>query len=319
AQAPAMFIFGDSTVDAGNNNFLPTYARANHRPYGMSFPGGLPTGRFTNGKTVPDFIAQNLGLPLVPPYRGTRSYGRGVNFASASSGILPTTRLNGALVMDQQLDDFERVADVLYATMGNHAASQFFAKSIFYISVGNNDVNNFFRSSTNKNRLTSLPADFQANLLARFAQQITRMHSRGARKFVIVGLSAVGCIPVNQKNGQCDEHANEVSVMFNAALDEMLDGLRKSLDGVAIVKPDYYGLMVETMKNPSKYGFSNTARGCCTGSMFCGVNAPACLRPDSYMYFDGIHHTQSLYKIAAQRWWSGGKGDVSPVNIQQLA
>lgn len=50
---PAMFIFGDSLIDNGNNNFIPTMARANYFPYGIDF--GLPTGRFCNGLTVVDY------------------------------------------------------------------------------------------------------------------------------------------------------------------------------------------------------------------------------------------------------------------------
>lgn len=51
--APAFFVFGDSLVDSGNNNYIPTLARANYFPYGIDF--GFPTGRFCNGRTVVDY------------------------------------------------------------------------------------------------------------------------------------------------------------------------------------------------------------------------------------------------------------------------
>jgi hypothetical protein len=54
---PGMFIFGDSLVDNGNNNFLTlTLARADYPPNGIDFGSGWPTGRFCNGKTVADYI-----------------------------------------------------------------------------------------------------------------------------------------------------------------------------------------------------------------------------------------------------------------------
>ena len=53
--APALYVFGDSLLDSVNNNLLPTLARANYRPYGVDFAQGV-TGRFTNGRTVADFI-----------------------------------------------------------------------------------------------------------------------------------------------------------------------------------------------------------------------------------------------------------------------
>jgi len=53
--APALYVFGDSLFDSGNNNLLPTVSKANFKPYGVDFAKG-DTGRFTNGRLVPDFI-----------------------------------------------------------------------------------------------------------------------------------------------------------------------------------------------------------------------------------------------------------------------
>lgn len=119
-QFPAMFVFGDSLVDDGNNNYLNSFAKANYLPYGIDFFGG-PNGRFCNGKTIIDFLGncivrlmlflfsicffmwndylysifiagELLGLPYIPPYVSTigndRSVLWGVNFASAGAGIL---------------------------------------------------------------------------------------------------------------------------------------------------------------------------------------------------------------------------------------
>jgi hypothetical protein len=56
---PAMFVFGDSTVDVGNNNFLPGCSadcRANYARYGVDYPSHAPTGRFSNGYNLADHI-----------------------------------------------------------------------------------------------------------------------------------------------------------------------------------------------------------------------------------------------------------------------
>jgi hypothetical protein len=52
----AVFVFGDSTVDPGNNNNRVTVAKADFPPYGQDFPGGNATGRFSNGKVPGDII-----------------------------------------------------------------------------------------------------------------------------------------------------------------------------------------------------------------------------------------------------------------------
>lgn len=56
----ASFVFGDSLVDAGNNNYLPTLSKANIRPNGIDFKasGGNPTGRYTNGRTIADIVGK---------------------------------------------------------------------------------------------------------------------------------------------------------------------------------------------------------------------------------------------------------------------
>ncbi|GFQ02604.1 GDSL esterase/lipase at1g33811 [Phtheirospermum japonicum] len=58
-------------------------------PYGIDFPQGA-TGRFTNGRTFVDILAQLLGFPnYIPPYARTRGRAllQGANYASGASGI----------------------------------------------------------------------------------------------------------------------------------------------------------------------------------------------------------------------------------------
>ena len=69
----AIFVFGDSLVDAGNNNYLNiSLAKAFNRPNGIDFPSpnaSNPTGRFTNGLTIVDMIGKSYLIPLrIPSY-----------------------------------------------------------------------------------------------------------------------------------------------------------------------------------------------------------------------------------------------------------
>lgn len=59
---PAMFVFGDSLVDNGNNNDLASLAKANYYPYGIDFSSG-PTGRFSNGYTMVDEVGNYICFP----------------------------------------------------------------------------------------------------------------------------------------------------------------------------------------------------------------------------------------------------------------
>lgn len=53
----ALFIFGDSIFDPGNNDYInaTTFFQSNFSPYGETF-FKYPSGRFSNGRVIPDFI-----------------------------------------------------------------------------------------------------------------------------------------------------------------------------------------------------------------------------------------------------------------------
>lgn len=59
-----MLVFGDSTVDPGNNNRLQTAMKANFLPYGADFLGGRPTGRFSNGRLITDILGTDTNTPI---------------------------------------------------------------------------------------------------------------------------------------------------------------------------------------------------------------------------------------------------------------
>lgn len=55
----ALFIFGDSFLDSGNNNYINTTTldQANFWPYGETY-FKFPTGRFSDGRLISDFIGK---------------------------------------------------------------------------------------------------------------------------------------------------------------------------------------------------------------------------------------------------------------------
>lgn len=91
AKVPAIIVFGDSSVDSGNNNYIPTLLRSNFKPYGRDFSGGKATGRFSNGRVPTDFISEAFGLKgIIPAYLdpaySIKDFATGVCFASAGTG-----------------------------------------------------------------------------------------------------------------------------------------------------------------------------------------------------------------------------------------
>jgi len=62
---PALFVFGDSILDTGNNDYIETFFKCNFPPYGEDFGGeNQPTGRFSNGLIPSDFLGKNKTVTL---------------------------------------------------------------------------------------------------------------------------------------------------------------------------------------------------------------------------------------------------------------
>lgn len=91
AEVRSIIVFGDSSVDAGNNNYVATIVKSNFQPYGRDFYDSRPTGRFSNGRIATDFISDALGIrDIVPayldPHYNMTDFAKGVSFASAGTG-----------------------------------------------------------------------------------------------------------------------------------------------------------------------------------------------------------------------------------------
>ncbi|KAK6255423.1 hypothetical protein SCA6_016728 [Theobroma cacao] len=157
---PALYVFGDSYVDDGNNNFLPHSAVANYLPFGIDFDG-KPTGRATNGRTVVDFIATVGGFQYPPPILGMSEADRkttrtGVNYASGSSGILSENGRSmhmNVLNFFQQVDLFENTTlkDLKSSFSSTESFTEYLSKSVFFIHTASNDLGLTYETSTSKN------------------------------------------------------------------------------------------------------------------------------------------------------------------------
>ncbi|KAL5221335.1 hypothetical protein ABZP36_026048 [Zizania latifolia] len=196
--APCMYIFGDSLVDNGNNNYVLSLARANYRPYGIDFTGG-PPGRFTNGLTVVDVLAELLGFspPLIPAYAMARpsDFARGLNFASGAAGIRPETgnNLGRHYPLSEQVEHFRAAV----REMGpSGAAPERLGRCIFYVGMGSNDyLNNYFMPGYYTTAQAYDPPAYAAALLQDYSRQLADLYALGARKFTIAGVGQIGCIP----------------------------------------------------------------------------------------------------------------------------
>lgn len=177
----AILVFGDSTVDSGNNNHILTLFQGNHPPYGRAFPGRLPTGRFSDGKLVPDLLASILGLketvpPFLDPSLSDHEILTGVSFASAGSGYDDlTTVVSRVIPMSKQPAYFRKYIQRLQGIVGEREAENIVAGALVLVSAGTNDfLFNFYDIPSRKFEFT---IDEYQNFLLKKLNDLVKVNS----------------------------------------------------------------------------------------------------------------------------------------------
>ncbi|XP_057839101.2 GDSL esterase/lipase At5g55050 isoform X2 [Cryptomeria japonica] len=324
---PALFIFGDSLVDVGNNNHIRlSLIKANFPHNGVDYPDGKATGRFNN--------AQKLGFAGSPPAylflegRGNISSSilNGVNFASGGAGILDENS-GGSLSMNKQVEYYATVHGNLVAQLGSAEAQKLVAKSLFMVVIGSNDMFSYFESNS-KLKAKYTPQQYIDLLISTFKVQLQRIYNLGARRIVSVGVGAVGCCPSQRskmnKTGDCVEEENNLARSFNTALKSLLASqLTPNLQGFRYALCNTYGVASKYFQNPSVYGFKDVMNACCgagklNARIACLPVVKYCSNRREYLFWDLYHPTQIVAQMLVDTFYEGSADHVSPINVKQL-
>ncbi|XP_058767275.1 GDSL esterase/lipase At1g29660-like [Vicia villosa] len=330
SQVPCLFIFGDSLSDSGNNNYIPTRAKADYNPYGIDFPQG-PTGRVTNGKTRVDIISKLLGLEkLIPPFLNTIGYDimKGVNYASASAGIRNETGKRTAVTnidFGQQIENHKTIVTQIAVKLGSKEnAKQYLKKCLYYIYIGTNDyaLNYFQPDLYNTSRMYN-PEEYAKVLIDQYSVYEKVLYNLGSRKFVAVGLAKIGCTPMilasNPTNGSsCVEKLNDIEAIFSQKLESQVEKFNTEyLDSKAIF------INTTAIKIDRSLGFTNLNTSCCPmkSDGFCVRGSTPCPNRREYIFYDGIHPTEHVNNITATKSYDSNNNQkiASPLDIKRLA
>ncbi|GFP96653.1 GDSL esterase/lipase at1g31550 [Phtheirospermum japonicum] len=333
---------GDSIADTGNQLLLrpadnPSVAA--RPPYGRTY-FQRPTGRFSDGRLVIDFIAQSLGLPLVQPYvgggeiNGGRSFRKGVNFAVAAASALDNSFYENMGIYNKetnvslgtQLDWLKH----FLATIPD--GKKYLQRSLVLMGeIGGNDYNNPIIQGANLEMLRSL-VPLVVDYIGSSIQELIKL---GAETMLVPGNFPIGCVPVyltqfkalstgkdyDPKTG-CLVWLNKFSRYHNKMLRKELNRIQQLNPHVALIYADYYNAALRFYLSPNKFGFTKgILRACCgaggvynyNASAYCGdPQTTCCDDPSLFASWDGLHFTEAAYKSITQALLQG------PYTIPQL-
>ncbi|XP_065869461.1 GDSL lipase-like [Euphorbia lathyris] len=321
-----LLVFGDSLFDPGNNQYLngTIHAPATTYPYGMSF-NNHSTGRLSDGLILPDFIAQNAGMNLLPPFlKPGANFSDGANFASAGAGVLETH--SGVMNLKVQISNFKKVLSSLVKKVGETEAKKTVMRSVFLLSLGGNDYFSF--STDYPNATTAERTKYVNMVIANLTNGIKELYENGLRKLAIQNVGPLGCYPTvkamfPQVNGTCVRTFLVNANLHNRALSQAMNKLETQLPGFKYSIFDYFHALAARIQNPAKYGFKDGEDACCGSGLYngrgCGEKGcNVCSNPNEYVLFDGAHHTQRTNQQLAQLLWSGVPRMTGPYNMKQL-
>ncbi|XP_076894972.1 GDSL esterase/lipase 6-like [Bidens hawaiensis] len=338
ADFKSVFVFGDSQFDAGNNRYLKKcLLQANFTPYGSSF-FPRPTGRFTNGRTVADFIAQYLGIEFQKPYQEVyrelendpqMSFpSNGVNFASAGSGLLPNTNQEAGVTSIQvQLQQFQSM--VFNNLLNNHKRLHRtqIQNSLFFVVSGGNDIFSYFLPQLGIKPTTRR---YVLSMLKQVVHFTTKIYLYGGRRIVLFSLGPISCIPGRVlipfvSSSKCHVKMRNMADQYNAGLKRFVNIIPTLYPGAIGVYAAVYDTSKKFFEDPKLHGFSNTTHACCgngplNGMLQCGTkDYKLCKNPNEYIFWDFFHPSERTYELIAKAFWNGDEDEIWPMNLKTLA
>ncbi|XP_031108503.1 GDSL esterase/lipase At5g03610-like [Ipomoea triloba] len=283
-----LFVFGDSYADTGNtpqNDGFECW----EEPYGITFPG-KPSGRFSDGRVLTDFVAEYLGIRSPVPYRewklGLNLQKYGMNFAYGGTGVFNT--INGGPNMTAQINDFQQLIQQRVFTKRD------LTSSVAHVSPAGND----YALSVGGQK------DIE-NVISQLVLNLKRIYSLGVPRISMVTVPPFGCFPENvpiqpSPNRVCNESDNSFSRLHNQLLKKAVEQLNNETGGSTFVILDIYSAFMYALN--WKSSCVNPLGECCKGTRSgsnCGdvdedgrKEYVVCEDPKKSFFWDTIHPSQ---------------------------
>ncbi|KAF7007299.1 hypothetical protein CFC21_022246 [Triticum aestivum] len=325
-----LFTFGDSLIDTGN--FIVHSSTDSgpvlELPYGETF-FGRPSGRWSDGRLVVDFIVEKLGFPYWPAYlqaaagkSPAEEFRYGANFAVvAATALSQDFFMKKNLSVDQfppilpysldvQIGWFKKVLAVLAST--DQERKEVMESSLFLVGeIGANDYNHPF----SRNKTLEWVRPLVPQVISSIALSIKALIELGAKTMFVPGIFPLGCTPQYLALFPGDDRdpatgclwwLNDLILLHNHMLEARLEELRRDHPSVSITYVDSYDNALGLVTAPTQNGFDKeTVLEACYPVLSTGPSGMPCPEPSRYVSFDGLHMTEAAYRIMARGMLDG--------------
>ncbi|PKH03857.1 GDSL family lipase [Psychromonas sp. MB-3u-54] len=270
---PSRFGF-DENCGLGTAINVPPYDKLDDLfiPDGSYAKGGH---HVSNGATWIEEMARSKGLAgsVRPALRNDGLKARNYAVGGARAGYL-ACRFNLSDQLDAYLMDFSTAS----------------ADTLFVVEFGANDVQDALMSP--------FPSVVIGGAISQIYNTIEELSSRGASQFLLMNVPDIGQTPavkvLDYRFPGLAGAATDLTNAFNFALQNLQENLNL-LPNIDVRIFDAYALLNKIITNPDDYGIEVTDVPCIK------PNDPPykCKKPDSYLFWDGIHPTKAVHKIMA--------------------
>ena len=275
-----IFAFSDSLSDTGNDLIIT--GKAVPVP-GVYTDGAGTTGRFTNGKTYLDVLANSLGLSLTPSVTGGNNY---------AYGGARTDYVNPGL--PESAKSFNKQVSA-YTALGSADPN-----ALYVLWIGANDMSDAVRDIALFGAPQTLVGSKIATAMSGIGNAIASLSALGAKHFLVPNLPDLSLVPAFSRFGDpgLDFLANFASVAFNKQLNTTLGLFGGALD---IRQLNVFAALNDIVADPASFGFTNATDSCYTGEVdgkprTGGPAVPTvCAKPNDYVFFDYEHPTAAVH------------------------
>ena len=250
-----IIVFGDSLSDTGN--FY-------HMNGGLKPPAPYFNGRFSNGPLWIEYLADDLGMQLLPEDNYAVG-GATTGHDNSNDGFAGLT--------------YPGLQDEIAKFLGSHQGAAADPDALYVVWAGAND---FLALLNPAGSSTASLGDGVRNTI----QAVLALYSAGARQILVLNVPDLGVTPLGRASG-FGEVISQGCAAYNQSLETNLDALAAA--GIPTIRVDSFSVLRRMVDFPMSFGFTNVSEP------FLAVGGD----PDWFLFWDPVHPTTRGHRVLA--------------------